>query len=204
LPAGVAKRTKRRDDQESADASRKLAAPAAVDTLLRRLPDESVASSRSVLRGYSRVTICAEELAERRRGAAGERGVPLAAAAHAAEDAGSMVLRARGIAGESDFPFGVVRQAFELLVDGAPAVERRAWLRGPTAIVPPILNLSSHGTVGPDADPTGHVAAHALFWLTVNIARRAPLVVVVDDVRWADARRSAGSATCLGASTGFR
>jgi len=36
-----------------------------LDTVLRRLADESVASSRTVLRGYSWVTICAKELAER-------------------------------------------------------------------------------------------------------------------------------------------
>jgi len=32
-----------------------------------------------------------------------------------------------------------------------------------------------------------HAAAHGLEWLAVNLAERAPAVLVVDDVHWADA-----------------
>jgi DNA-binding CsgD family transcriptional regulator/tetratricopeptide (TPR) repeat protein len=111
----------------------------------------------------------------------------LSAAAQAAEKAGSLVLRATGIARESDFPFGVVRQVFELLLGDAPAAERRAWLRGPAKIVPQVLDLGTGAVDGPEAVETSHVASHALFWLTANIARRARLVIVLDDLQWADA-----------------
>jgi hypothetical protein len=46
----------------------------ALDELLGRLRDQSVADSRRILRGYSWVTICAQELAERLGGAEALRG----------------------------------------------------------------------------------------------------------------------------------
>jgi DNA-binding NarL/FixJ family response regulator len=114
----------------------------------------------------------------------------LSQAASAARDAGSLVLRAGASALEEDFPLGVVSQLFELLLDGAPAGDRRTWLRGPAGLVPRILGLETPaaGQAGPDGqDLTGHAASHAVFWLTANIARHTPLVILLDDLQWADA-----------------
>ena len=111
----------------------------------------------------------------------------LSAAAAAAEQAGARVLRARANAGESDLPLGVVGQLFELALDGGSEEERRAWLRGPAAEVPRILNLDARETPGLGGSLDRHAASRALYWLTANIARRAPLVVLVDDIQWADA-----------------
>lgn len=114
----------------------------------------------------------------------------LSQAASAARDAGSLVLRADASALEEDFPLGVISQLFELLLDGAPAADRRTWLRGPAGLVPRILGLETPvaAQAGPDGpDLTGHAASHAVFWLTANIARHTPLVILLDDLQWADA-----------------
>jgi DNA-binding CsgD family transcriptional regulator len=113
--------------------------------------------------------------------------VLLSIAASTSEESGARVLRARCNAGEIDFPFGVVRQVFEMRLDAASAAERRTWLRGAAGLVPEVLRLDAGRTAGADSGPTCHMASHALFWLTVNIARCRPVVIVVDDLQWADA-----------------
>jgi DNA-binding NarL/FixJ family response regulator len=97
-----------------------------------------------------------------------------------ATEAGSLVLRASASAWESDFPLGVVRQVFELLLATAPARDRATWLSGAAALVPQVLSLGDD-----DGDP-GHAASHAVFWLAVNISRRRPLTILIDDLQWAD------------------
>src|SRR5262249_28101912 len=111
----------------------------------------------------------------------------LSAAAQAAERAGARVLRARAHAGERDLSLGVVGQLFELALDGGSAQERRVWLRGPAADVPRILNLDRGAVAASGRKPDPQAASHSLYWLTANLARQAPLVVVVDDIQWVDA-----------------
>jgi AAA ATPase domain len=109
----------------------------------------------------------------------------LSAAAVIAERAGARVLRAWGNAEERDLAFGVAGQLFELALDGEPQQERRVWLRGPAAAAPMILSLGARPG-GPAGKPDPQAASRAVYWLTANIARRTPLVVVVDDLQWAD------------------
>ena len=111
----------------------------------------------------------------------------LSAAADTAERGGARVLRARGDAGESDLPFGVAGQLFELALDGASEDERRRWLHGPADAVRRIVNIDDRGAGRSGESLDGHVASGALYWLTANAARRVPLVLVVDDLQWADA-----------------
>jgi DNA-binding CsgD family transcriptional regulator len=111
---------------------------------------------------------------------AGQSG-RLEAAAAAARRAGSLMLRARASAWESDFPLGVARQLFELPLAAACARDQEAWLRGPAALVPQVLSLGQ-GAAGPG----GHVASHALYWLVANMSRRTPLTILIDDLQWAD------------------
>jgi DNA-binding CsgD family transcriptional regulator len=104
----------------------------------------------------------------------------LAAARASAADL--RVLTARGGELEQEFPFGIVRQLLEPVVLGADAAERRALLADAAALAAPVL-------LAPDGDAESEPAfsaLHGLFWLTANLAGSRPLLVVVDDVQWAD------------------
>jgi AAA ATPase-like protein len=83
------------------------------------------------------------------------------------------VLAARGSELERDFPFAVVRQLLE------PALEPDL-LTGAAALAAPVLEDSAA------AVEAGPAALHGLYWLTANLAARAPLLVLVDDLHWAD------------------
>jgi len=83
------------------------------------------------------------------------------------------VLTARGSELERDFPFAVVRQLLE------PALEPEL-LTGAAALAAPVLE---DGAAAVEAGPA---ALHGLYWLTANLAARAPLLVLVDDLHWAD------------------
>jgi predicted ATPase len=81
------------------------------------------------------------------------------------------VLSARGSELERDFPFAVARQ----LLEGALEPE---LLTGAAALAAPVL-MDSAAEAGP-------AALHGLYWLTANLAARTPLLVVADDLHWAD------------------
>src|SRR5690242_8357612 len=107
----------------------------------------------------------------------------LAAATRRATELGYETLRARGSQLEADFAYGVVRQLFERRLASAPAGERDALLAGPAAAVRPLLLGEIRGA---SAFDTSFAVLHGLYWLTVNIADRRPLLIAVDDAHWAD------------------
>ena len=90
---------------------------------------------------------------------------------------GLRVLSARGSDLESEFAFGVVRQALEPAIAGREELfEGRAALAaaaigGAAAIKPSVSEGMLHG----------------LYWLAVELADQAPLLLAVDDLHWADA-----------------
>ncbi|HEX8074443.1 MAG TPA: AAA family ATPase, partial [Thermoleophilaceae bacterium] len=101
-----------------------------------------------------------------------------------ARDAGLESLTARGTELERELPFGVVRQLFEARLFALEPAERDEVLSGAAAVSAPIfLDLPADAPLL-DAEPAS--AHHGLYWLTANLAVRAPLAIVVDDAHWAD------------------
>ncbi|WP_204045285.1 ATP-binding protein [Acrocarpospora phusangensis] len=95
---------------------------------------------------------------------------------------GSMrVLSARGSGLEGEFAFGVVRQLFEAELRGPE--RREALLAGAAAPAAAIF-----GELGSGADGGGATFAslHGLYWLVLNLAEDAPLLLAVDDLHWCD------------------
>ncbi|WP_028067253.1 helix-turn-helix transcriptional regulator [Solirubrobacter soli] len=85
---------------------------------------------------------------------------------------GHGVLSARGSELERDFPFAVVRQLLE------PAAHEGVFA-GAAALARPVLE-----GVGGEQDAGS--ALHGLYWLVANLAAERPLLVLVDDIHWAD------------------
>jgi DNA-binding CsgD family transcriptional regulator len=93
------------------------------------------------------------------------------------------VISARGSEVERDVPFGVVRQLLEPVLVAASAVERDELFAGAAALAAPVLAEPAS-----DVDEPGPASAafHGLYWFTANLAAAHPLLVIVDDVHWAD------------------
>jgi DNA-binding CsgD family transcriptional regulator len=105
---------------------------------------------------------------------------------------GFAVLTARGAELERDFSFGVVRQLFEPALSAVGPAERGQLLAGAARLSEPAIGAidasaeSMPSSASPSHDPTFAVL-HGLYWLTANLAERAPLLIAVDDAHWADA-----------------
>jgi DNA-binding CsgD family transcriptional regulator/RecA/RadA recombinase len=108
----------------------------------------------------------------------------LVAACSMAEATGSVVARARGSEFEAGFAFGVVRQLFEPVLRELSRRDRNRLLRGTAGLAAEVLGSSDGGSVRTGVRLAD--ALHGLYWLTVNLAERDPLVALIDDVHWAD------------------
>jgi DNA-binding CsgD family transcriptional regulator len=91
------------------------------------------------------------------------------------------VLHARGGELEHGFGFGVVRQLLEahFVRNG-----RGGLLTGAARLAEPVFSGVADVGTGTNAEP--FAALHGLYWLVATIADAGPLVLVVDDVHWAD------------------
>ena len=99
----------------------------------------------------------------------------------AAERAQMSVLEARGSELELTFPFGGVRQLLDPVADeGLGHADLFAGAAAPAAR---LFEPDEHQA--PRAD-VAFEALHSLYWLMVNLADRAPLLVSVDDFQWVD------------------
>jgi tetratricopeptide (TPR) repeat protein len=114
----------------------------------------------------------------------------LGAARQLAADAGVATLAARGGDLERSFRFGVVRQLFEPRLARAKPAERRQLLAGAASLAEPALSAKrpqrALGVAGPGAGDPAASVQHGLYWLCANLAERAPLVLSIDDLHWAD------------------
>jgi DNA-binding CsgD family transcriptional regulator len=99
-----------------------------------------------------------------------------------AEDAGARVLTARGGELEQELAFGVVRQLFEqeLIAPDTPV------LRGAAGAAREVFDATAKAAGDGTQDDASFAILRALYWLTVNFARDAPLVIAVDDLHWCD------------------
>ena len=104
-------------------------------------------------------------------------------AAARARAEGREVLMARGSELEAGFAFGIVRQLFERRLVAAGRAERDEVLAGPATIAGRLLLSDSGDGAAIDAS---FAMLHGLYWMTANLAERRPLVLVVDDVHFAD------------------
>ena len=105
----------------------------------------------------------------------------LAAVRTGAQARGFGVLSARGSEFEAEIAFGVARQLFEPMLRAASPEERGQMLDGVAQVGARALGLEA-------GEPTADrfAAIHGLFWVCANRADQGPVVVVVDDVQWAD------------------
>lgn len=108
----------------------------------------------------------------------------LAAAATSAGGRGAEVLTTRGGELEREYPFGLVRRLLEARVARATAEERATLFQGHAAPAESLLGPSS--ATG-DPTPTDEFQLiHSLYWLVANLADGSHLVLVADDLQWAD------------------
>ncbi len=90
----------------------------------------------------------------------------------------------RGIASEldRDFPFGLVHQVLDPVLASADEERRARLLAGAAARAEVVLDPRADS---PGDDP-GYAVLHGLYWLLVNLAEEAPVVLLLDDLHWSD------------------
>ena len=91
-----------------------------------------------------------------------------------AAQSGVSVLTARGGELEQELAFGIVRQLFEDAASGGEPVPDGAR---------EVFERPATGVAGEDAS---FAILHGLYWLTMNLAETAPVLLAVDDLQWAD------------------
>ncbi|WP_406194782.1 AAA family ATPase [Kitasatospora sp. NBC_01560] len=112
------------------------------------------------------------------------RSALLTELANRAADQDVCVLRANAAPMERDFAFGVVRQLFENRLAVAPARTRERWLHDAGAARHVVTDdvLPAGGA----SDAASDAVLHGLRALLAAVGAGVPLLVLVDDLQWAD------------------
>ena len=108
----------------------------------------------------------------------------LAAARIIAAQKGAEVLTTCGGELEREFPFGLVRRLLEARAVRAPQAERESLIRGHAALAGSLLGPSPAPDESPLADEFHLI--HSLYWFVANLADESHLVLIADDLQWAD------------------
>lgn len=101
--------------------------------------------------------------------------------ARQALDSGFQVLAACGSELEAEFRYGVVRQLLEGQLLRADPQDREAILSGPAKLVTTLF-----GDAGSACPEPGEPVLRALYWMCVNMATKRPVLLLIDDLDWAD------------------
>jgi DNA-binding CsgD family transcriptional regulator len=109
----------------------------------------------------------------------------LRATSETAAERGFTCLRARASVLESDFAYGCVRQLLEPVVWRASDSDRDRLFAGTAALSEPLFAPTGALPSAPSAD-TAVSMLHGLYWLLANLADAAPVLLLVDDLHWAD------------------
>jgi DNA-binding CsgD family transcriptional regulator len=131
--------------------------------------------------------------AEERAGAVilveGEAGIGksalLAAAGVLGEERGMRVLSGRGGELESGFGFGLMRQLLESELAASSAERHERLLSGAAAFASAVLEPGP-GPEGSGEQREPFALQHGLYWLLSNLAEEQALLVLLDDLHWAD------------------
>ena len=110
----------------------------------------------------------------------------LAHAGQAAAEAGMSVRSARSGEFEGSYPWGVVRQVFDEIVRDDAADGPRRLLRDAGRLAAPALGLGDAGAAPGRQRDEEFAILHGLYWLTADLARTSPLLLLIDDLHWAD------------------
>jgi tetratricopeptide (TPR) repeat protein len=133
----------------------------------------------AVCRGTGRLAVV--------EGAAGIGKTRLLVAARAvAERDGLRVLGARGSELEREFAYGIVRQLFEPALTGAGQAGRAELLAGAAGQAAMLFGHVDAAAAASAGGDVSFATLHGLFWLAANLCARGPLMLVVDDLHWAD------------------
>jgi DNA-binding CsgD family transcriptional regulator len=102
-----------------------------------------------------------------------------------AKGTGMQVVSARGSELERHFPFGAALQLFEPRLADAEAEERELLTAGAAALTDELFQPDRRAEPLNQEDEA-FALMHGMYWLTANLAERAPLLIAVDDAHWID------------------